>query len=235
MSKDFFEQNKNWWSRLPEGSGRRRVETLMKYPDWWLKFKYKRFKKFWEHERGWEYEKYSVMFKDRDVLEIGGGLGNDGMTYAKTARSYTYAEIKNVQLEFLKRITALFNVHNAKFELMDSITHQFPNSYNAFLAHGVLHHVPFEVAKVEFDNIDKYLLPGSKAVFLMYPKQRWEASNKPSFEEFGKFTDGGCPWAEYYDETKMKDLVGPGYVLDNTKLWGEGNIEFVNFEFTKRA
>lgn len=234
MSQKFFEENKSWWNLLPGGKKRHRVERLLQHPDWWLKFRYNRFIKFWNKDRSWEYEKYSALFKDRNVLEIGGGLGYDGIVYSKTARSYTYAELNETQLSFIKRITKLFGVTNAHYVWMKDIYYSFPRSYNAFFAHGVLHHVPFEVAKAEFANINKYLEKGTIAVFLMYPKERWEHWGSPSFEKFGEYTDGGCPWSEYYDEEKIKALTGPEFELVSTKKWGWKNIEFVNFELVKK-
>jgi hypothetical protein len=230
----FFEQNKTWWNLLPGGKRRRNVESLLKYPDWWLKFRYNRFKKFWEKDRYWEYERYSKLFAGKNVLEIGGGLGYDGIVYSKTAKAYTYAELNNKQLSFIRRITALYGVNNAHFEWMDTIEHHFQQTYNAFYAHGVLHHVPFETARQEFKNIDRFLEKGALVVFLMYPKQRWEHWGCPSFETFGNYTDGGCPWAEWYDEEKILALVGSEYELKQTKYWGWKNIEFVNFELLKK-
>jgi hypothetical protein len=234
MSKqNYFEENKTWWNLLPGGQKRRNVEQLLKWPNWWLKFRYNQFRKFWERDRAWEYEKYSVLFKGKNVLEVGGGLGYDGIVYSKTAASYTYAELNQTQLSFIKRITQLYGVTNARYEWMKDIHHSFPQKYNAFFAHGVLHHVPFDVAKEEFANINQYLEKGAVVVFLMYPKARWQHWGSPSFEQFGKHTDGGCPWAEWYDEEKIMSLVGDGFELKETKYWGWRNIEFVNFELLK--
>jgi len=70
---------------------------------------------------------------------------------------------------------------------------------------------------------------------LMYPKERWEMCGKPDFTQFGKYTDGGCPWTEYYDLDKMQRLVGKKYRLTDVSKWGGNAIEFVNFEFIKEA
>ena len=234
LSKNYLEENKTRWNLLPGGTQRRRVDRLLWHPDWLLKFRYNRFIRFWEKDRKWEYEYYGRLFAGRHVLEVGGGLGYDGMVYARTATSYTYAELNELQLSFLKRITKLYGVNNASFEHLESIEHKFPRSYNAFFAHGVLHHVPFEVAKEEFLNINRYLESGAVVVFLMYPKARWEFCGSPSFEKFGDYTDGGCPWAEWYDEEKIVALTGTDFQLVKTTYWGWNNIEFVNFELVKK-
>ena len=232
----YFVQNKSRWTKLPGGRDRVRIEALLNYPDWLLKLRYRWFARFWEKERGWEYEKYSAAFKGRDVLEIGSGLGYDGIKYSVSATSYTYAELNPIQLDFLKRITALYSRTNIGFEFMqDPTAHVFPKQYSGFYAHGVLHHVPFALAKQEFENIDKYLAPGAYCVFLMYPKERWVAAGRPDFSVFGDSTDGGCPWTEYYDLEKIQALVSSKYKLVDVSKWGHQSIEFVNYEFVKEA
>lgn len=219
---------------LPAGWIRRDIRRMLYNPDWLLKLEYGVYAKKWKRERGWEYAKYSPLFSGRDVLEVGGGMGYDGMMYARVANTYTYAELNPLQLDFIKRVNNLYGVTNTAFELMNDTVHVFPRQYNAFYAHGVLHHVPFEVARKQFENIDRYLLPGSKVVMLMYPRQRWENAGRPAFEKFGDFTDGGCPWTEWYDEEKILRLTGNAYTLDASVYWGHDKTEFVNFELTKR-
>eukprot|EP01022_Parablepharisma_sp_SALTPOND_P031654 TRINITY_DN81129_c0_g1_i1.p1 TRINITY_DN81129_c0_g1~~TRINITY_DN81129_c0_g1_i1.p1 ORF type:complete len:149 (+),score=13.67 TRINITY_DN81129_c0_g1_i1:40-447(+) len=85
------------------------------------------------------------------------------------------------------------------------------------------------------ENISSHLEKGSKAVFLMYPKERWEQCGKPDFEIFGTMTDGeGTPWAQWYDEEKIMLLTGDEFRLDKTIPWGHNNAEFINFELTKK-
>lgn len=230
-----IEANRKRWLKLPAGRWRTNIGFLLKLPDCLFVPLYNYFSKFWEKEREWEYVRYTEIFTNKDVLEIGSGLGYDGIKYAQTAASYTYAELNKIQILFLKKITALFNRTNMSFEFMeDPVSHIFSNRYNAFYAHGVLHHVPFKIAQKQFRQIDRFLEVGSYCVFLMYPKERWEQCGKPSFEKFGKYTDGNCPWTEYYDTEKMKALVGDKYELVFEKKWGNKNEEFVNFEFIKK-
>jgi SAM-dependent methyltransferase len=197
---------------------------------------YKHFIAFWEKERGWEYDKYSQTFYGRSVLEIGSGLGYDGVTYAKSAHKWTFCDIIPANLKLVQRITDLLEVINVNFQLIENVVnHDYGEMFDGFYAHGVLHHVPFEVARQEVINIDKFLKKGAAIVMLMYPYERWEMCGKPPFEEFGCMTDGeGTPWAEYYDEEKIQLLFGPNYQLDSCIKWGHQNAEFVNFELTKK-
>lgn len=231
-----IDANRERWLKLPAGRWRANIGLLLKLPDWLFVRLYNYFSKFWEKERKWEYGRYTEIFAGRNVLEIGSGLGYDGIKYSRTASSYTYAELNQLQILFLQKVAALFHKTNIYFEFMtDPLSHTFSKHYNAFYAHGVLHHVPFEVAQKQFQQIDSFLEIGSYCVFLMYPKERWEKSGKPSFDKFGKYTDGSCPWTEYYDTEKMKALLGEKYELAFQKKWGHNNEEFVNFEFIKKS
>lgn len=161
-------------------------------------------------------------------------MGYDGIKLAAHASSYTWAELNADQIRFLRRLADSFGKGDFSFEQLENpLTHCFDRRFDALYAHGVLHHVPFETARAQFANMDRFLEPGAKVVMLMYPKQRWESVGCPPFEDFGRFTDGGCPWAEWYDEEKILQLVGPGYRLNDTIHWGHGGIEFVNFELEK--
>lgn len=232
---DIIARNAQRWNVLPAGSYRINIRHLLWLNDFFLKKLYSYYSSQWRKERGWEHERYAALFQDRDVLEIGGGLGYDGLIYSSRAKSYTYAELNELQIIFLKRIHGLLNATaNVQFEHMaDVFEHPFSRRFQAFYAHGVLHHVPFEMAKGQFENIDKYLDAGAIVVLLMYPRERWLRAGKPSFKKFGKYTDGGCPWAEYYDEEKAVALVGSNYKLEQVIKWGRSNSEFVNFEFEK--
>ncbi len=234
---NIIKKNGSRWNKLPAGKLRLNILFLTKFPDFLLKIFYNYFARKWKRERGWEHNRYKSLFEGKDVLEIGSGLGYDSLVYSTTCKSYTHAELNNNQLGFLNRIHQLYQTQiSIYFELLeDPFKHTFSRSFDAFYAHGVLHHIPFEEAKMQFQNIDKFLKTGSAVVFLMYPKERWVLAGSPSFEKFGDYTDGGCPWTEYYDTEKIKALVGDNYELTFEYKWGYNCTEFVNFEFIKKG
>lgn len=231
-----LKMNKHKWKTLPAGGGRQTIDYFMSLNDNELLKIYNKSIAFWKKERGWEYEKYSKLFTGASVLEIGSGLGYDGITFSKKVNKWTFCDIISNNIEFIKRIAHLFKINNVDFQVIEDIfNHDYLGLFDGLYAHGVLHHVPFEIAKKEVANIDQYLKSGARVVLLMYPIERWEICGKPSFSNFGKMTDGeGTPWAEYYDERKIVNLFGPEYVLENTTKWGHESSEFVNFELQKR-
>lgn len=223
------------WHTLPAGKERRDVRKLLHLDDEELLHAYTEFVQFWEQERGWEYERYAKLFQDRNVLEIGSGLGYDGFRLSMYTRSWTFSDIIKDNLCLVQRICTLKKRSNVYFEYIADIErHCFSQKYDGLYAHGVFHHVPFDVARNEVANISNFLKPGAKVVLLMYPKQRWEECGSPPFNKFGLMTDGeNTPWAEWYDEEKVMKLMGPDFKLLNSIYWGNNNSEFVNFEFTK--
>ena len=62
----------------------------------------------------------------------------------------------------------------------------------------------------------------------MYPKERWEDAGKPNFRDFGRSTDGGCPWTEWYDEDKILNLVGEEFKLIDVISITNNVIEALN-------
>lgn len=233
-NNNIIAENSKRWNKLPVGNYRVSILWLLKLNDFFLKFTYGIFSAFWKKKKQWEHLRYTEFFKGKNVLEVGSGFGYDGIVFSKQAESYTFAELNSKQLLFLQRITKIQECKNVFFEhLTDTENHIFHRNFQGFFAHGVLHHIPFEQAQKQFRNIDKYLEIGADVVFLMYPKERWILAGKPSFKDFGNSTDGGCPWTEYYDQEKIKSLVGDNYELVNTIMWGQNSIEFVNFELKK--
>lgn len=234
--KQLLSANQVKWLTLPAGESRRHVQELIRLNDSDLRSEYEKFVPFWEKERGWEYERYTPFFAGRDVIEIGSGMGYDGITYSERAASWTFCDIIRDNLSLVKRMCNLYGRTNVEFRHLDNLeSYVFPQKYSGLYAHGVLHHVPFAIAQQEVANLNKYLTSGARVVLLMYPYERWEMSGKPDFDKFGTMTDGeGTPWAEYYDEVKIQKLFGSEYALVKTIKWGYQNSEFVNFELVKK-
>lgn len=234
---NIIKKNASRWNKLPAGNFRLNIHYLFHINDYLFKLLYKYFSIKWRKERGWEHSKYKLLFSNRNVLEIGSGMGFDSLIYSPKAKSYTHGELSSLQIDFLKKVHRVFNSENLQkisfLKIQDPIKFEYPKKFNAFYAHGVLHHVPFDLAKEQFQQIDKYLEKESIVVFLMYPKERWLNAGKPDFEKFGNYTDGGCPWTEYYDREKIMDLVGEKYQLLEEIKWGKNSVEFVNFELVK--
>ena len=167
----YFTKNQKFWTQLPAGGATQYTDILAAMDDEDFCDIYQHFMTYWDAERGWEHERYQEMFEGKNVVEIGSGLGYDGITYSQTANTYTFCDINEDQLNTVKRVSTLFNKgsfspvyisnSNHSYQLIeDPLNHDYKTMFDALYSHGVLHHVPFEVAHHEFKNVDKFLKVG---------------------------------------------------------------------------
>jgi len=83
--------------------------------------------------------------------------------------------------------------------------------------------------------VSAFLRPGGLFLLLTYPWERYVSSGAKDFHEFGQKTDGErTPWAEWYDDDKIRALFGPGFELRWSKVFGrKGNPDYNWFEVVK--
>lgn len=202
------------WQEIPGGrdtDARLFSSDLIKLPDAELLA-------FWdrmaEHranaEVGWIEPLYRDFFVGRRVLDVGSGLGLDGMRFAALGADWTFADIVPSNLDLLRRIADLKALAPSFFLIRDNLLFEGLGEFDAVLAMGSLHHVPIEVARVECANILKCLKRGGRWIELAYPKEHWIREGSPAFDRWGKMTDGErTPWAEWYDVDKLQARLAP--------------------------
>ena len=202
------------WREVPGGSDtdHRRFSTdLLALPD-------PQMLTLWEAEAasrasgviGWVGPLYRPLFTGRRVLEIGSGLGLDGMRFAAQGAAWTFADIVPDNLEFLRRVARLKGV-TASFHLIgDDLSFGGLDEFDAIYACGSLHHVPFDVARAECLDALRHLAPNGRWIELVYPRERWAREGSPAFDHWGRMTDGDrTPWAEWYDAEKLQHRLAP--------------------------
>ncbi len=213
----WFETLRSKWSEVPLGTTRIDSNDLLKINDeemlqnWtnslnddttYLKYSH----------RGWYYDLYFDIFKDKKIIDLGSGLGFDSITFSKVAKSITCIDLVKSNLEFIKKLAKLKNINNLDFFYMESIEDlsKLDNDFDVIFACGSLLHIPFEYAKIQLLELLKHTKSTSRLVMLTYPKERWEKDGSPSFFEWGKMTDGEkTPYAEYYNQEKILKLIHP--------------------------
>ncbi|MGE5149444.1 MAG: SAM-dependent methyltransferase, partial [Rhodospirillaceae bacterium] len=91
---------------------------------------------------------YRDFFRDRHTVDIGSGLGLDGMRFAMAGARWTFADIAPSNLDVLKRVAALKGLQDrVAFHLIgDDLSFEAVAPANAVIAIGSIHHVPFEMA-----------------------------------------------------------------------------------------
>jgi SAM-dependent methyltransferase len=184
--------------------------------------------------RGWFQQHYAPEFAGKDVLEVGPGIGIDGIFFAQHGARLTFADIIEENLALLHRLCALNGVEARTYFIDDFFHYEFDAPFDAFMFIGSMHHAPFGFSQRQLAAMTPFLKPGGRAVMLAYPKARYELSGARSFEEFAKKTDGErTPWAEWYDDEKVQRLFGPEFRLNWSRCFGPKPTDFIWFDLTK--
>jgi phospholipid N-methyltransferase len=161
--------------------------------------------------RGWYHLLYCDVFNGKKIMDVGSGLGIDGITFAEHGASVTFVDIVESNLEVLKRICRLRNIKNVRFcylETLDSLS-DLPRDYDVIWCQGSLINAPFEITREETLELLSHLPIGGRWIELAYPEIRWVREGKLPFNQWGDKTDGGAPWIEWYDLSKLKKLLSP--------------------------
>ncbi len=106
-------------------------------------------------------------FKDKDVLEIGCGIGTDGEEFAKNGARYVGIDLSPNSVELSKERFELFNV-NGTFRAVNAEEGlPFPdNSFDHIYSFGVIHHTPNpeKIAREMY----RVLRPGGTFTVMLY-------------------------------------------------------------------
>lgn len=205
------------WGEVPGGEQTRvRSES-------WLRLSDNELLRFWSDAlrdssvgdaysvRGWYHTLYSDVFHGKKVLEIGSGLGFDGITFAAHGAAWTFVDIVQTNLEVVERLCKLKGLTNVRFCYLEDL-HSLaglPNDYAAIYAQGSLINLPVEATRAEAQALLKHLPIGGRWIELAYPRRRWVHDGRMSFDKWGKKTDGGAPWVEWHDLKKIRDFLAP--------------------------
>ncbi|SEN92939.1 Methyltransferase domain-containing protein [Rhodospirillales bacterium URHD0017] len=160
--------------------------------------------------RGWYWELYGEILRDKRVLEIGSGLGFDAVQLASRGAAITCCDIAPSNLEIVRRIAEVrgLNIQTLHIDGLAALERGPP--VDAVWAIGSIHHMPFAEAREESAAALERLKPGGRWIELCYPRERWVREGSPPFREWGRLTDGErTPWVEWYDIEKLKERLHP--------------------------
>jgi SAM-dependent methyltransferase len=164
-------------------------------------------------ELGWLGPLYLDTFRGRRVLELGSGLGFDGLRFAEAGVSWTFADIVADNLAVIRRVAELKGLsERVRFHLIgdDLSFASLPRDYDVIWAFGSLMNVPFDLVRRESLDALGHLKPGGRWMELVYPRERWLREGALPFEKWGMLTDGErTPWVEWYDIEKVRRRLFP--------------------------
>ena len=105
------------------------------------------------------------------VLEIGCGLGTDGIQFAKAGADYTGVDLTQAAVDLASRNFMLRGLQGA-FRTADAENLDFPdNSFDLVYSHGVLHHTPDTARSIR--EVYRVLRPGGQAIVMLYHRHSY--------------------------------------------------------------
>lgn len=161
--------------------------------------------------RGWYHTLYKDILKNKRVLDVGSGLGLDGITFAEAGARMTFVDIVETNLDILRRLCASLEI-DAEYVYLDDLPSldQLAPEYDVIWCQGSMINAPFSVMQREVAALLSHLPIGGRWIELAYPRERWEREGRLPFNQWGEKTDGpGTPWVEWYDLEKLLARLAP--------------------------
>lgn len=109
--------------------------------------------------------------KDLRVLEIGCGLGTDGVQFAKAGADYTGIDLTDAAVDLARKNFELHGL-SGTFRTGDAEKLNFDeDSFDLVYSHGVLHHTPDIATAIR--EIHRVLRPGGRAEVMLYHRDSY--------------------------------------------------------------
>jgi 2-polyprenyl-3-methyl-5-hydroxy-6-metoxy-1,4-benzoquinol methylase len=186
--------------------------------------------------RGWYHDLYRDAFKGKRVLDVGCGLGIDGLTLARAGASVTFLDIVASNLEILERLCRIAHLEDVRFHYLRDLAsiETLPDNFDVIWCQASMIHAPFSFARREAEALLSHLPVGGRWIELAYPRERWERDGRLPFREWGRITDGELtPWAEWYDLKRLRARLHPAE-FDVVSHFNFHQDDFVWFDLTRR-
>jgi ubiquinone/menaquinone biosynthesis C-methylase UbiE len=168
------------------------MNKIIKVKDYWnnqpcnIKHSKKKFlsKKYFNEVRKKRYfvESHIPKFADfkkyetKNVLEIGCGIGTDGIEFIKNGAKYTGVELSKKSLDIFSERIKVLNLTNKKNILIESsvenLTHVPKINYELIYSYGVIHHTPN--MKKAFNEIYKIANKKTLIKIMLYAKYSYK-------------------------------------------------------------
>lgn len=174
-------------------------------------------------------------WKDKEVLEIGCGIGTDSVNFARAGAKLTVIELSEQSLEIAKKRFALYGL-DANFIQCnaENMTQYLGNkTFDLVYSFGVIHHTPHP--ELIFNEIEKVLKPDGELRVMLYSKY----STKNFMIVLGLSqpeAQYGCPIANTYSESEIIKLLSAFEVYSCVKdhIFPYKIPEYKKFIYEKR-
>lgn len=159
----------------------------------------------------------SLDVKNKKVLEVGAGIGTDGVQLARNGGEITELELSRESLGLAEK-NFIKAGEGGNFVQGDAENLPFPNdSFDIYYSYGVLHHTPNTSKAIE--EAWRVLKPGGRAVIMLYNKYSWYYLTGVLLRNFlrfllgkeklelGEITDQGVPISKVFSKGEGKKIL----------------------------
>ena len=145
-------------------------------------------------------------WKGKKVLEVGCGLGTEGINFARAGAKYTATDLSSESLNLARQ---RFSVYNQKGDFYlgnsEELTSFLPRQkFDLIYSFGVIHHSP-NPGKI-FDQIYEYMDDDSILKIMLYAKDSWKGYMIDAGYDQPE-AQYGCPIANMYTDDEVRELM----------------------------
>jgi len=147
-------------------------------------------------------------YKNKNVLEIGCGIGTDGVQFLKNGANYTGVELSKNSLDIFKKRIQILGLSNLKSNLILSNCENLKNvpklNYNLIYSFGVIHHTPN--MKKAFEEIYKLSNKKTEIKIMLYAKNSYK-NFMLDLTNYRYEAQKNCPIVHKLDRNDVEKLI----------------------------
>jgi len=147
-------------------------------------------------------------YKNKNVLEIGCGIGTDGVQFLKNGANYTGVELSKNSLDIFRERIKILGLSNLKSNLILSNCESLKNvpklNYNLIYSFGVIHHTPN--MKKAFEEIYKLSNKKTEIKIMLYAKNSYK-NFMLDITNYRYEAQKNCPIVYKSDISDVKKLI----------------------------
>ncbi len=147
-------------------------------------------------------------YKNKNVLEIGCGIGTDGVEFIKNGANYTGVELSKNSIKIFEERIKVLNLTKSKNNLIISNVENLKEvpkrHYDLIYSFGVIHHTPN--MKKAFDEIFKLANKRTEIKIMLYAKNSYK-NFMLDLTKYRYEAQKGCPVVHKVDSEEVNKLI----------------------------